>query len=467
MIGWQARPGPSIRPVGVIAAGAAVASVGLGVLAATSPSMAALALVAGIAVPAAIVKPRLIPHLVLASVFAQGITLGGTSANRLVAPLALIAAVSALIQRPQHLSDGRGTVVAVIAYSALALGSLVWTLSVSETYNSLGSLGIALTFMAVFALLVTTAEDVRAVMWTMFGCAIALGAWWIASFLRGVPRNANPAGDPNFTAALEVVALPVAVALAVSAKDAAIRMVLLVGIAVIVGGVVATVSRSGVLALAATVALMLVLPVRLLFRTRRRKAAVLVAAGVAAVILLPLASDQFFTRLHRADVTSGRQDEWRAALHGYSTRPLTGLGFGAFKASSFGLLSTTPGVDLRSHSRFEWRAGEEVHNTYLASLAELGPLGLVLIVAILVSTARSLHRTARRAEAVGDDLVRTTAVALMIGLAGFAVSSFFLSAETSGRSFWVVVGLSIALPAVQARHRQPVELSTPAGVGEP
>ena len=47
---------------------------------------------------------------------------------------------------------------------------------------------------------------------------------------------------------------------------------------------------------------------------------------------------------------------------------------------------STPGVNLLGHLRFR-NDGEPVHNAYLETLAELGPLGLLLFLGILISTA--------------------------------------------------------------------------------
>jgi O-antigen ligase len=104
-------------------------------------------------------------------------------------------------------------------------------------------------------------------------------------------------------------------------------------------------------------------------------------------------------------------------------------------------------VNLAAHERF--REGEFAHNAYLGSLAELGPLGLLLFVSILGATALSLRRTARRARAAGDSFLRSVGNAVLVGLLAFSASSLLLSTETS-RALWMIVGLSLALPAMVA-----------------
>jgi O-antigen ligase len=132
---------------------------------------------------------------------------------------------------------------------------------------------------------------------------------------------------------------------------------------------------------------------------------------------------------------------------------------------SFQLLAQTPQVDLASHLRFATRAGEYVHNAYLGSLAELGPIGLVLFIAIFLSTFRSLQRTAAEARATGDLFIRSVANALLVGLFAFALSSLVLSTETS-RILWMIVGISLSLPHlahVSMRRMAEEDASPPTG----
>jgi O-antigen ligase len=127
---------------------------------------------------------------------------------------------------------------------------------------------------------------------------------------------------------------------------------------------------------------------------------------------------------------------------------------------SFQLLSQTPGVNLINHVRFAVRSGEEVHNAYLSSLAQLGPLGFVLFLGILWVTARALLDLSRRARGRGDWQIRRVSNALMISLSAFAVSSLLLSTETS-RALWLVVGLSLALPGIALQDQLPAERPSP------
>src|SRR2546426_11515794 len=78
----------------LVAALACLAAVAIGVLGSISPKLGIGAFVAMIAVPAAVLKPKLIAYLLVVSVFAEAVTVAGVTVDRLVAPLALIAIIS-------------------------------------------------------------------------------------------------------------------------------------------------------------------------------------------------------------------------------------------------------------------------------------------------------------------------------------------------------------------------------------
>jgi O-antigen ligase len=205
-------------------------------------------------------------------------------------------------------------------------------------------------------------------------------------------------------------------------------------------------------------------PARTFFRGRSQKGAFLAAGLIGLVILLALTWGALVSRFqensNQLDKGSGRGDLWAAALHGYHEHPFTGIGYGAFLASSQELLASTPGVNLKHFLNFNRLGGQEVHSAYLGSLAELGPVGLALFVAILVGTMRSLMRTGARARREGDDEAGVMASALAVSLLAFIVASAFLSSETSGRGLWMIIGLALVLPAAISPAPQVDETET-------
>ena len=74
-------------------------------------------------------------------------------------------------------------------------------------------------------------------------------------------------------------------------------------------------------------------------------------------------------------------------------------------------------------------------------------IGAALFIGLLATLAYTLRSTARRARALGSPLLFAFTRALMLGFAGFAFTSIFLSTETD-RTLWVLIGLTVALPRV-------------------
>ena len=101
------------------------------------------------------------------------------------------------------------------------------------------------------------------------------------------------------------------------------------------------------------------------------------ALGVTALLRIP----RFDPQEVSDSGGTGRQFIWRAALDGWQDHPLLGLGVGGFQANSGRLLSSPAGVSLDPRSvLFE---GIRIHNLYLELWVELGPVGLLLLLALL------------------------------------------------------------------------------------
>jgi O-antigen ligase len=426
----------------------------VGVLAARDPILAVAVLAAVVAVPLAVLRPSLVLPVLVLSIFAEAVTVGGTTLGRLTAPLALVAVVSQVLQSPVRLRRATFSLILIGGYALLALASLAWTVSVPATVEALTTLAVSLVYGAAFAVLVRTSRDLHRLLTAFALASTSLALLWIGQYALGIDRRFNVAGDPNFFAASQVVALPLVVVLLSRERDALRRVALYVAIALIAASVLSTVSRGGFITLTVIVLLILVLPSRLLFQSPKQKAAFLLTALIGLAVLSPLAwgdlRHRFEAGLGQSNVAGGRGDLWLAATAGYRQHPVAGLGFGAFRAVSFQLLRSTPGVDLQSHLRFAVREGEFVHNAYLGSLAELGPVGLGLFLGILGAAAARFRRTAREARAAGRSFERSVAGGLLLSLLALALASALLSTETS-RVLWVLVGLSLALPGLVPR----------------
>jgi O-antigen ligase len=236
-------------------------------------------------------------------------------------------------------------------------------------------------------------------------------------------------------------------------------------IAIIAASVAASLSRGGLLALLVAVVVIVVVPARPFFQSGRQKAAVFAVAVGSLSILGAIAGADLNQRIQQAfsspSLAAGRGDLALAALNGFQQHPVLGLGFGAFKPTSFELLRTTPGVDLPAHLQCleagetirgaAGCTGQQVHNAYLESLVELGPLGLLTFVGIFAAGWLAIARALSASVVPRDPLLVSVLAALAIGLVTIGVSSVSISTETS-RSLWLIVGTVLAVSAIIGRQ---------------
>lgn len=470
--GLPGHPGLLVRrfdrltatPLITVAATGVAVAVGA---AATVDVRVAIALTGAVLVGLALlVKPALVLPMLVIGVFVEVVSLGGVGVVPLLAPVALLFLVVASSQPGTELRAGPPLFWA-FAYAMWALASGLWTVSLGGTAYLLGSLAISVIYTLCFAVLLDGERELERVLYAFTFAALAIGAFAIAAFTLGYSENlvegrtTGGAGDPNFFAAYQIVALPLAVVLAGRVQKRWEKVVVYSAMLAVIASVLTSVSRGGVLTLIAVTLLLLVLPARAVFRSARNKAIFATGAAVAATVSLVASADEILPRLEsvfRDDAAaraesrgSGRPEFWAAAWRSVEDRPLHGLGFGAFGDVSNELIVDTPGV---SFQHFELRpSGSRVHSAYLGSLAELGVVGLTLFLGLLLSTALALRRTAKRARAAGSYFVMRVANALLLSLFGWSIASVFLSSETS-RPLWIVVGLSLALPKL-VDNRQP------------
>jgi O-antigen ligase len=266
------------------------------------------------------------------------------------------------------------------------------------------------------------------------------------------------ASDPNYFAVYQVASLAPALALAaLTRKTTGSTLVYLAAMAIVLS-IVASQSRAGLIILGVGMIASIVLPTRIFFGRVRQKLGYVTTLIVTAAFVAYAAPAAFLARAGtltnalgtNGDRGSGRLDFWRAAWTGFTEHPWFGLGAGNFRARSLDLFQSTPGVDT---SKSYIYAGRVVHNIYLETLAELGVVGFVLFMAVLVWTAVYLRRSARRARASGrPDLARfATVFGSMLGV--YVLFGFFLSIELS-KLLWIIIGVALSLDVITRRAQE-------------
>jgi putative inorganic carbon (HCO3(-)) transporter len=440
-------PAPVVPPVGVwilIGAGSGLA-IGVAASVALTDALAlgtALALLMWV-VP----RPPIILIALVASVFAQVITVGGVTIGRICAPIALLLVILALLRGA---SVGASSPLRwAVAYALWAVASGLWSVHIGSTLTQLASVGIGISYMLAFAVLLANRRDMNRVLYTLAIVAFAVG---IYGMVTSQGRAGTDTGDANYFAMVEIVALPLVLALAADVRARWLRLSLYAVLLVIIAAVFSSLSRGGLIALGAVVLLVVALPARNFFRSPTQKMIVVLCLIVGVVGAYKMTSQALSQRVEaiftsQGRTGSGRLNAWRAADTSIRERPFTGLGYGAFEPSANDLMLRTPGVDL---SNFLLRPrGLEAHSAYIGTLAELGIPGLALFLGLLGSTALAIKRSAAAAREAGAMSTMRIANALLISLVGWAVASIFLSSET-GRPLWIIIGMAVALPKLAA-----------------
>ncbi len=435
--------------------GAVVLGLALGLAVSLQQTPIALAIVLLPAVVALFMHPDWLPAVLLATAFGESISTGGVTLSRLTGPLALLIMILTLPGWRSVRLPRVGLLLATLLYAAWAFASALWTVNPDSSLQNggtgyaLAALALSYVFMLGMAMFVQREYHLRRLVVLIWLFSAIAGTVSIAQYLGGYTRSLGLSGDANFFAAIQVIALPFEALLANQVRTGRARVIVLLGLTATVGSIVTSLSRGGILALAAIFLLLALQPARTFFQSPRQKRIFLGVAALGAAVLLAASFSALSARTSSLFTTgdggSGRTNLWLSALTGWRAHPVNGMGFGAFIGQSNKLLLATPGVNFGDYRLRP--GGQVVHNVYLETLTELGVIGLILFLAVLVTMVLTLRSTAREAAAADQRYISSFTRAMMLAVAGFAFTSVFLSTETN-RTFWILLGLTVALPRV-------------------
>ncbi len=240
-------------------------------------------------------------------------------------------------------------------------------------------------------------------------------------------RNSSIFGDPNEMALYLVTMVPLAIVLLLAGRNPFKKLIYAVCTMVMAAGTIFTFSRGGFLGLLAASA---VLGWKL---GRRHRLAVVLVLVLAVGVFIVLAPGQFGSRmLTIVDIsrdTSGSASTRQAVLYRSIyvalTHPLLGVGMGNF-----------PIVSIRNLVS---------HNSYTQVAAEIGLPALALYLMFMVVPFRRLRRLEQETFSTRrGSRFYYLSVGLQASLAGYMVSSFFLSVAYSWHVYYLV-GYAICL----------------------
>jgi O-antigen ligase len=138
-----------------------------------------------------------------------------------------------------------------------------------------------------------------------------------------------------------------------------------------------------------------------------------------------------------------------------AAHPLEGVGSGQFPISSVHYL-LRPGVIERGDLILS--TPKVTHNTYLNILAEVGIVGGVMFLAILVFCVGCAVLAVRQLRRDGDQELEILARGLLIGIGGYLTTLLFIS-ENYSKLLWILLALG---PVMLAVARAPSESEEPA-----
>lgn len=405
----------------------------------------------------AITRPYLFPYGLFVLLIPFDDLLGLSGGGGTVTKLVGIAAASALIVyavRLRRIVRPSLAVAAAVLYALWMLTSSLWAPDTSQAFRDVQTM---LSLLVMFVVLGSAPIDERnlrtiCVLIVLSGVlAAAYGIWFFhqnppssdGRLMLGVSQAHRI--DPNVFADSLLAPLALAVVGLLHARRVQVALAMIAAIALIGEAIVISLSREAMLGCVA-IAFVIVL------MSRRRLTALAFLVPVLAII--PLLVPAIGERIATAGSTggAGRTSIWNVDLHAWAMHPIFGWGAGsAVDAYSQNLLRIAPGS-------FEgW--DRPPHNVPLQTLVDLGVIGLVLLIAVLVLVYRMLSAVPR-----GDRLYDLR-VALTAALTAAVVTSFFIDSVWE-KYLWLVLCTIAQLRTVVRSRPEPIQLTydTPARV---
>ncbi len=287
---------------------------------------------------------------------------------------------------------------------------------------------------------------------------------WVQLLLNPGAPNANRIpflGDNNLVAVGMAMLLPVLAALANTSGGWQKRLFQFMSIGVLYRAV-STYSRGGLLALGALGSIHI-------WRSPH-KFRTLAAVTIALAVVLPALPQEYWDRMstitaapeERDASQTGRLHFWQVAIDMADDHPLLGVGHRGYE----------PAYNQYDSSGGEQGQNRAVHSAWFGVLAEAGYPGLLIYIAIVVSSLLSCRRV-RKTAAQGriPNELGAYAIAFESALIAFIVGGSFVSFQYC-EMLWHYFGLTIALESVavraeaEARARRDAAHTDPAPVIE-
>ena len=221
--------------------------------------------------------------------------------------------------------------------------------------------------------------------------------------------------DPNDLALILVVYVPLFTELFLGTRGLQ-RLGSGLMLAVLIAGIMATVSRGGVLGLVAAMAFTFYdrgsVSLRLLLVPT-------LAAMMLGMLVLAGLNDRTSGAYKHGEIDAsaqGRLDVWASGVRMAARNPVSGVGFGQFADNHLAYAS----------NRAEWES-RDAHNSFIKAAAETGLVGFIPFMALVFLTFRVAYQR-RKADVPEDSPIeRAVRRSVFPSMMGFCVAAFFLS----------------------------------------
>lgn len=253
-------------------------------------------------------------------------------------------------------------------------------------------------------------------------------------------------GDSNYLAAGLVPALVLTGGLAAATRAPLARWLAWTAAAVVAGGLAATQSRGGLIAVGVAA-----LAAFLLLRHRRSQVvAFMLIAAVAGASWFAASPEAWQRIVSTEEGTNGRTDLWTVGWRMFRDHPVSGVGMHNYAVTARDYVREPGNLDAveliadRPH---------EAHSVFLGLLAEIGVVGFALYLAILSACLAAAHRAMRGFLEHGERALADLSGAVLVATIGALAASAFLPNGGDER-LWVLLGLGPAMLAMSMRLRR-------------
>lgn len=293
-----------------------------------------------------------------------------------------------------------------------------------------------------FFVVLSTVDTISRLRWVLLAAVGSMG--WASLYVfrewmrDPMWRPGSIAGDANYFALDACLVIPLAFVFVWRSRVKWERMFALGCLIATIGSTLLGASRGGFLALAVAFAWLVLNSPR-----RLRNFIVILILVLPPLLMLPSSPLRRLVHPKESDL-NGENDRiiaWRAGLRMIKQHPVMGVGLGEFKPKM--LAYADPGINFSSIA----------HNTYLEIAAETGLPNLLIFIAMLFFTYRSLSRVRHRAADSGPPFLYLAALGMQAGFVGYVFGAGFLSSEYL-KLFWLWMFVSMALPTFLSRARE-------------